>query len=236
MPHGVAQHGSALHGSALHGSVSPFNFPGSNLPLGRNGFPSSLRRSSASPLLSLPFPFLDDSFTPDDASSNGLPDPTQSSALLMQAMRALTGSSDSMGQPMSPPPSSQPSSSAPLMIELQNGRYVRVDGTRVNVEAVPLNLAPNHAQSHPPSRAAALPAPALSPAVLVFRDGHSEEVRDYTISGGMLYARGDYYTDGYWNKTIDLGTVNIAGTLQANANRNVKFVLPSSPNEVITRP
>jgi hypothetical protein len=156
----------------------------------------------------------------------------------MEAMRALTGSAaGSMGQAMSPPSSSLPSSSAPLMIELQNGRYVRVNGTAVSADAIPLAPAPNHARparSHP-AASAALATP-LSPAVLVFRDGHSEEVRDYTISGGMLYARGDYYTDGYWNKTIDLGTVNIAETLQANANRNVKFVLPSSPNEVVTRP
>ena len=52
----------------------------------------------------------------------------------------------------------------------------------------------------------------------------------------MLYARGDYYTDGYWNKKIDLATLNVAETMQANASRSVKFTLPSSPNEVITRP
>jgi hypothetical protein len=76
----------------------------------------------------------------------------------------------------------------------------------------------------------------LPPATLIFRDGHSEEVRDYTIADGILYARGDYYSDGYWNKKIGLTALNIPETLQANATRNVKFVLPSSPNEVITRP
>jgi hypothetical protein len=76
----------------------------------------------------------------------------------------------------------------------------------------------------------------LPPATLIFRDGHSEEVRDYTIADGILYARGDYYADGYWNKKIGLASLNIPETLQANATRNVKFVLPSSPNEVITRP
>ena len=76
----------------------------------------------------------------------------------------------------------------------------------------------------------------LPPALLVFRDGHSEEVRDYTIADGVLYARGDYYTDGYWSKKIDLSTLNVSQTLAANAARNVKFVLPASPNEVITRP
>ena len=83
------------------------------------------------------------------------------------------------------------------------------------------------------TRTSSQPLPA---AILIFRDGHSEEVRDYTIADGMLYARGDYYTDGYWNKKIDLATLNVAETMQANASRSVKFTLPSSPNEVITRP
>ena len=83
---------------------------------------------------------------------------------------------------------------------------------------------------------ASAPASVLPPAVLIFHDGHREEVRDYTIADGTLYARGDYYTDGYWNKKIDLASLNVPQTLQANADRNVKFVLPSSPNEVITRP
>ena len=76
----------------------------------------------------------------------------------------------------------------------------------------------------------------LAPVLLVFRDGHSEEVRDYTIAEGILYATGNYYTDGYWNKKIALSTLNVAQTLEANATRNVKFVLPESSNEVITRP
>jgi hypothetical protein len=79
-------------------------------------------------------------------------------------------------------------------------------------------------------------APATTaPAVLIFRDGHREEVRDYTIANGILYARGDYYVDGYWNKQISLASLDLPQTLQANASRKVKFDLPSSPNEVITR-
>jgi len=121
----------------------------------------------------------------------------------------------------------QSSSSQPLMIELQHGRYVRVSGTAGNGTQ---ELGPS------PAIAAASPPRDLPPALLIFRDGHSEEVRDYTIADGILYARGDYYTDGYWNKTIALSTLNLAQTLEANATRPVKFILPSSPNEVITRP
>ena len=57
--------------------------------------------------------------------------------------------------------------------------------------------APTNSNSAP-AIAATPPAHDLPPALLVFRDGHTEEVRDYTIADGILYARGDFYTDGYW--------------------------------------
>src|SRR5208282_475748 len=110
---------------------------------------------------------------------------------------------------------------------LQNGRYVRVSSTPANGE--PLSLANDS------TRAAASPHD-LPPALLIFRDGHNEEVHDYAIADGILYARGDYYTDGYWTKKIELTSLNVPQTLEANAQRNVKFILPKSPNEVITRP
>jgi hypothetical protein len=166
----------------------------------------------------------------------------------MQAMQQLAGSGPaSLGQAMNAPANHQPSSTDPLMIELQNGRYVRVESAAIDGEALPLKLSPSRSptnaaptKSAPTESAApmiiASPSQPLPPAVLIFRDGHSEEVRDYTIADGILYARGDYYTDGYWNKKINLATLNVPETLQANAARSVNFVLPSSPNEVITRP
>ena len=139
-------------------------------------------------------------------------------------------------------------SSQPLVMELQGGRYVRVARAAIDGEALPLNFGPNDdengAQQATPMRTqpnrlagiTASPANEVAPAVLVFRDGHSEEVRDYAIADGMLYVRGDYYTDGYWNKKIELSSLNVSETQKANTSRNVRFVLPSSPNEVITRP
>jgi hypothetical protein len=131
-----------------------------------------------------------------------------------------------MGRDTAPYGNNQAAYPQPLMIELQNGRYVRVSTTAADGEA----------QELAPATAAAPAAPNLPSVALVFRDGHNEEVRDYTIADGILYARGDFYIDGYWNKKIALSTLNLAQTLQENAARNVKFVLPSSPNEVITRP
>jgi hypothetical protein len=203
----------------------------------QNAHPSSFRRSS--PRTSLPFPFLGD-FSLDDLYSSGYPVASQPPVILLQAMRALSSSSESQAQPSN---SRKPSSSTqPVMIELQNGRYVRLSSTAANGEVLPQSIQAQPAKltrptfNRPAASNSIAQTPALTPATLVFRDGHTEEVRDYAIANGTLYARGDYYTDGYWNKNIALAALNIPETRQANSARNVSFVLPSSPNEVITRP
>lgn len=220
--------------------MSRFHAPDS-FPFGQSFYQQRFRRFSAN--VSLPFPFFGDSFNPDDVYSTGYPVASQPPALVLQIARAMAGS------PEYPVSSQGPSkdhrdypTAQPLMIELHNGRYVRIQSTPSNGEVLPPNLRPD-AQ---PARSSAVhsnPAAAITasstnlpPALLIFRDGHTEEVRDYTIADGTLYARGDYYTDGYWNKKIDLSTLNVTETLQANATRSVKFILPKSPNEVITRP
>ena len=247
-PRAAAQRGgSAGHFSApAHATPHRFNSrTGGSLHIGRGGYPGSRRSPYASPYTSLPFPFFGDSFDPDDIYSTGYPDASQPPPYLMQALSSMGPAPNTMESAMSEP-ARDPSSTQPLMIELQNGHYVRVHSTAINdagdatplaplptatakssgARSTPLNSTP------PPTSASASP---LAPAVLIFRDGHSEEVRDYTIADGFLYARGDYYTDGYWNKKIDLATLDLTRTEQANADHNVNFVLPSSPNEVITR-
>jgi len=237
----VAQRASApaAHATApTHSAVPHLNSSG-NFAVANHRHPSAFRRSS--PYFSSygSLPFFGDSFNPDDIYSSGYPVASEPPPFLMQAMRDMAGSAaNPMAQGISPPSNHQPAANDPLMIELQNGRYVRVDSSAANGDALPLNLTPNRARSSSaaPTSTASAPSLTLPPAVLIFHDGHSEEVRDYTIADGMLYARGDYYTDGYWNKKIDLATLNVAETMQANASRSVKFTLPSSPNEVITRP
>jgi hypothetical protein len=212
------------------------------------------RRSSTfdyAPYSSLPFPFFGDSFDPDDVYSTGYPVASQPPASVLQAAQDMLGSAAASASPdMMYRSQREPQSSQPLLIELQGGQYVRVARTPVDGGALRLsqgsNLGSNHDDARPVTPTsrqtdrslaiATAPAKSVTPAVLVFRDGHSEEVRDYAITDGALYARGDYYTDGYWNKKIELSSLDIAQTLQANLSRNVNFVLPSSPNEVITRP
>jgi len=242
-PWAAAQRTSSAHAAAPRLAGPRLNSPSASLASRQSAHPSGFRRSS--PYTSLPFPFFGDFFNLDDIYSTGYPVASQPPIVLFEAAHALTGSSE---YPTRSKNDRESSSTQPLMIELQNGRYVRVTGTPANGEALPLE--PSHAQpnnpqpvkqTRPNSPAASnsvtqTPASDLPPAILVFRDGHSEEVRDYAIADGVLYARGDYYTDGYWNKKIALSTLNVAETLEANTTRQVKFVLPTSPNEVITRP
>jgi hypothetical protein len=224
VPCAQAQRGGPAHTASPHPAIPHFNLPAGSFAFGRSAYASIFRRPYA--YTSLPFPFFGDSFNPDDVYSTGYPVASQPPVIFLQAARALASPADY--------PGAVPSTPQPLVIELQNGHYVRVNRTPANGEALQLALAPATATA----TAITTPSPArdLPPALLVFRDGHSEEVRDYAIADGILYARGDYYTDGYWTKKIALSTVDAAQTLEANAKRNVKFILPSSPNEVITRP
>jgi len=116
----------------------------------------------------------------------------------------------------------------PLLIELQGDRYVRFGGD-TSVDSA-------HVQQVASSGPVAVATQELPPAVLIFRDGHQEQVKDYVIASGTLYAHRDYWQSGSWRKDIQLSQLDIPATLIANQNHGVKFVLPSAPNEVITRP
>lgn len=119
----------------------------------------------------------------------------------------------------------------PLLIEWQGDRYVRVTGNENrSTPAQPDYVATSI------NRPAPAPGRNLPPAVLVFQDGSREEVRDYAIIRGVMYAHGDYWKDGYWTKQIQLSTLDVPATLEANQQRGVKFILPAGPNEVVTRP
>jgi hypothetical protein len=223
-------------------STSPINTRHANSAFGRSPHASGFRHSpfAYTPYASLPFPFFGDSFNPDDIYSTGYPVASPPPPYVLEAARALAAAPASMSVASAYDNNREPSSSQPLMIELQNGRYVRVKAAAIenseDGEAQELTPEQFQRRSLAPASQIASKAPSLPPAVLVFCDGHSEEVRDYTIADGILYARGDFYSDGYWNKKIALSTLNVGQTLQANAARNVNFVLPASPNEVITRP
>jgi hypothetical protein len=133
--------------------------------------------------------------------------------------------------------------SEPVLIEWQGDRYVRLSGGSANGvngqgTAVPLDYREPEAAKSPAGRAAAAePAPRkLTPVVLVYRDGHREQIREYSIANGLIYARGDYWNDGYWTKQIQLAALDLPATEKASRELGSKFVLPASPNEVILQP
>lgn len=115
-----------------------------------------------------------------------------------------------------------------VLIEWQGDHYAR-SGSEHEASAA-------QDYSEGASRTVTTGAPELPPAVLIYRDGHREQVFDYVIESGKLYAHGNYWVDGYWNKTVQLAALDIPATLKANQQSGVKFVLPSYPNEVVTRP
>jgi hypothetical protein len=112
----------------------------------------------------------------------------------------------------------------PLLIELQGDHFVRLTDSQVNQPLAGSAGAPGQQQ------------PELPPAVLVFRDGHRQEVSSYSIIGPVLYASGSYWTNGYWTQKVLLADLDLSATLHANQERGVKFVLPSAPDQVVTRP
>jgi hypothetical protein len=128
----------------------------------------------------------------------------------------------------------------PLLIELQGDRYVRFGGAPETQERA-ASAAPDYeaqAVTEPPLAAAqkeraVAQAAELTPAVLVYRDGHREEVAGYAIADGMIYVRGNDWQNGFWTKHIPLAALDPAATTQANQQRGVKFLLPSAPNVVI---
>jgi hypothetical protein len=138
-------------------------------------------------------------------------------------------------QTAAPAPSEPERDAQSLMIEWRGDRYVRSVGGQPSgpedYAKTPVSpSAFSTAQDRPTVRIE------LPPAILVYRDGHREKVSDYVIESGNLYAHGNYWTDGYWNKTVQLAALDIPATLKVNQQRGVKFVLPSEPNEVVTRP
>jgi hypothetical protein len=125
--------------------------------------------------------------------------------------------------------------SEPLMIELQGNRYVRFGGRQQSAERG-TNAAPDYAEADVVNSSRHPAQAELPPTVLIFRDGHREQVPAYAMVGATIYASGDYWQSGHWTKNIQLSSLNIPATIQANHEAGVRFTLPSAPNEVITRP
>jgi hypothetical protein len=116
----------------------------------------------------------------------------------------------------------------PVLLELRGDRWVRVTnfGATTDSEPKPGISAPSPAKLQVEA----------APALLVYRDGHTEEVSSYSIIGRMMYTKSDYWTSGSWTRSIRIADLDVPATLTQNQRRGVKFALPSGPDEVVIRP
>ena len=79
----------------------------------------------------------------------------------------------------------------PALLELRGTQWVRVT-----------NFGESSQQALSPAVQASTQRPIETPpAVLIYRDGHSEEVSSYSIIGRMIYTKADYWTAGSWTRT-----------------------------------
>lgn len=112
-----------------------------------------------------------------------------------------------------------------VLLELHGSQWVRVKDFATGNSAAPAATP----QLQPATKES-------TPAVLVFRDGHTEEVKSYSIIDGVIYSKADYWTEGAWSRKIDISELDIPATLKQNQQRGVKFELPTGPNEVMIGP
>jgi hypothetical protein len=194
-------------------------------------FSSGFSRGSFARSSFYPFAF-SDPFYSDYLYSTGYPVASQPPVIFLQVPAAAA-----------PAPERSSAPAQPLMIELRGDRYVRVSGPdasgaeMIDRDAINREKTDRMPDSQPRSeRPPAAPPAAALPAVLIFRDGHREELSDYTIADGVLYTHADYYTTGSWNRKVELSSLNLPETIASNQSRGASFHLPSSPNEVIVGP
>ncbi len=116
----------------------------------------------------------------------------------------------------------------PVLLELRSGQWVRVTNFGETSERALSAGAQGSPSTAKPQE--------MAPAILVYRDGHIEEVSSYSIIGRMIYTKADYWTAGAWTRTIQIADLDIPATIKQNQLRGVKFELPSGPDEVMIRP
>jgi hypothetical protein len=135
-----------------------------------------------------------------------------------------------------------------LVLELQGDRWVRVtnhgdtvtdeepSGAREPGDSLPSSVISTQRASIRQAAEANITPGKLPPAVLVFRDGHREEIEKYTIVGTTIHMITDYWRTGAWSRSVNLADLDVPATLRANQEAGANFRLPSGPSEVVVRP
>jgi hypothetical protein len=190
---------------------------------GRTGFTHAGHRRNFTGSVFLAAPY----FYPDDEYDN---EPVSSVAPPVQVVVVA---------PV-PPPVQARAPVESLIVEYHDGQWVRIP-TGGQLPSLPQSTQPGSTQASSlrtgtaSQMETAQPSPALPPAVLVFRDGHREEVERYVIQGGVINARADYWSTGSWTRKIPIAELDVPATLKLNEERGGKFNLPSGPNEIVVR-
>ncbi|MGH9504048.1 MAG: hypothetical protein ACRD20_14445 [Terriglobales bacterium] len=210
-------------GSSGMGVAGTSRFPAHGI-----GAPARFHRERGQRSLLWSYPYL----YPDYDEGYGSPEAQPSQVIVVPA-----------SAPVATPAPPAPRES--LLIEWQGDHFVR---TTMSAKAsANAGAAPDYAQkpalpgtaakrSGAGGKDAGQPPRQLPPAILVFHDGRREEVSEYTIMGGTIYSKADYWTDGSWTKKIQIADLDVPATLRLNQERGLKFVLPAGPNEIVVRP
>lgn len=130
-------------------------------------------------------------------------------------------------------PAEPPKPVTPLLIEWQGNRFVRTTGVEPllrNGSAAP-QASTDYVQTGPEENRPSSPS---APITLIFRDGHREQIQNYSIIDDCLYASSDYAQSGKWMKTISLSALNLPATIEANRETGASFALPTAANVVVT--
>jgi len=170
---------------------------------------------NGSAYLPIPYPYSDYDYESEEIA----PEPMPSSVVVVQPAAA-------------PPAPAAASSIEPVLLEYRDGQWVRMP---VGAQT-PLEPAAKQPETPSSKLQPAAPRPPLPPAVLVFRDGHKEEIAKYMIKDGAIFTGADYWTTGSWTRKIAIADLDVAATRNLNAERATNFQLPSGPNEIMIRP
>jgi hypothetical protein len=169
-------------------------------------------------------------YSDDDSDSGIIEEPTNQSV-------------ERTAQPASPAP--VPTRPQSLLLELHGDHWVRItnygqtltDAQSSKPESEQAADLPSATPANTPRRIpTAEPPSELPPAVLVFRDGHKEEIGKYVIVASTIYTSADHWSSGSWTRKVQIVQLDVPATLKLNQQRGTKFSLPSGPNEVMIRP
>jgi hypothetical protein len=143
------------------------------------------------------------------------------------------------------PPSPAAAPGEPLLLEIHDGQWVRVP-TGGEMQTLPQPVKSQALKPDPPQSSAPPPGfieippseqaiSQLPPAVIVFRDGHSENVEKYMIRGDSLYTSALDFSSGSLTRKIPLTQLDLSASLKINKERGAKFSLPSGSSEIVVR-